>query len=57
MTDILNFLFDLVQNMNPILIFIQIPLAIAAGCFVLWLLLNIIILIRNIIKKNQAKQG
>ena len=57
MTDILNFLFDLVQNMNPILIFIQIPLAIAAGCLVLWLLLNIIILIRNIIKKNQAKQG
>ena len=56
MTDILNFLFELVQNMNPILLFIQIPLAVAAGCFVLWLLLNIFFLIRNIVRKNKEKQ-
>lgn len=56
MTDILNFLFDLVQNMNPILVFIQIPLAIAAGLTVIWILLKLFFLARDINRKVSEKQ-
>lgn len=56
MTDIMNFFFDLVWKINPILYFIQIPLAIAGVCRILWLILAITKLIMHFVNKSKAKK-
>ena len=56
MTDIMNFFFDLVWKINPILYFIQIPLAVAGVCRILWLILAIVKLIQLYMNKSKDKK-
>lgn len=56
MTDIMNFFFDLVWKINPILYFIQIPLAVAGVCRILWLILAIVKLIQHYMNKSKDKK-
>lgn len=55
MNDIIELIFDLIQNMNPLVIFIQIPLIICAVCIGIMIIIKLIQLIKWIISKQKAK--
>ncbi|MBR2701556.1 MAG: hypothetical protein IKE77_05670 [Erysipelotrichaceae bacterium] len=55
MNDIIEMIFDLIQNMNPLVIFIQIPLIICAVCIGLMIILKLIDLVKWINSKQKAK--
>ena len=53
MNDIINLMFDLVQKINPLQIFVIIPLCVAAGCIVLMIILKI----AELVKKSGNKKA
>ena len=55
MTDIMNLFFDLIWKINPVLYFIQIPLAVAGVCRILWVLIGIAKIIKHFIDKSKEK--
>ena len=55
MNDIIELIFNLIQNMNPLFIFVKVPLIICAVCICLMIIIRIVQLIMWLIKKQKEK--